>query len=349
MKTTATNKKLRVILSAIQSGALVPNPDFQRRLVWSSKHKNDFLRTVLNGYPFPEIYVAAGSVNPETAEGTEMLVDGQQRITTLFQYFKGSPELKLDDDVMSYAALKEDPEKLLAFLEYEVVVRDLGQVPKEQIIEVFKRINSTKYSLTAVEVHNARFEGAFKAFAENLAGSEFFERHRVFSAASIRRMGDLRFALTLAGTLLLTYFNRDDELESFLREYNDEFPHADWLSTRLDAAFAAVEAIELEPKSRAWSEVNLLPLLVEVDRAIREGGEVSGDALGRLRDFFDDLGALGDSASSLSTLGRYFAAQRYATADRGSRLRRGRIIKKVIDGLARPHWFDANEPSEDSA
>ena len=176
MKTTATNKKLRVILSAIQNKSLVPNPDFQRRLVWSTKHKNAFLRTVLEEYPFPEIYVAAGSVNPETAEGTEMLVDGQQRITTLYQYFKGSPDLKLEDDITPYGKLKELPERLLAFLEYEVVVRDLGQVSKEQIIEVFKRINSTKYSLNAVEIHNARFEGAFKAFAEELAAHEFFER-----------------------------------------------------------------------------------------------------------------------------------------------------------------------------
>lgn len=231
MKTTATNKKLRVILSAIQNKTLIPNPDFQRRLVWSSKHKNAFLRTVLEQYPFPEIYVAAGSVDPDTAEGTEMLVDGQQRITTLYQYFKGSEDLKLEKGIEPYSKLKEDEPRLLQFLEYEVVVRDLGQVSRDEIIEVFRRINSTKYSLNAVEVQNARFEGEFKAFSEWLSEHRFFEEHRVFTAKSAKRMGDLRFAMTLVIAMLSTYFNRDDELESYLEQYNDEFPHAESLKS----------------------------------------------------------------------------------------------------------------------
>src|ERR1039457_4032453 len=85
--TTATNKKLRILLTDIRDGKLIPRPEFQRRLVWTNKDKVKFLETVLEGYPFPEIYIAAGSIDPETGEGTEMLVDGQQRITTLFQYF----------------------------------------------------------------------------------------------------------------------------------------------------------------------------------------------------------------------------------------------------------------------
>lgn len=339
MKTTATNKKLRIILSAIQNGTLIPNPDFQRRLVWSTKHKNDFLRTVLGEYPFPEIYVAAGSVNPETAEGTEMLVDGQQRITTLYQYFKASPDLKLEDDVPSYNRLKEDPNKLRSFLEYEVVVRDLGQASMEEIKEVFQRINSTKYSLNAVEVHNARFEGAFKTFAEKVATKEFFERHRVFTAASVKRMGDLRFALTLVATMLSTYFNRDDELEMFLEKYNDEFPHEQDVDQRLEIIFELTEKINLDPSSRAWSEVNLLPLLSELDRAARKNaGMVSDDVLDRLRKFFEDLGSVAEKVPSTSVLGRYYAAQRYATADRNTRIRRGEILREVIAGLTPSEW-----------
>src|SRR5207302_5225363 len=95
MKTSATNRRLRVLLTAIRSGKLIPRPEFQRRLVWSNKHKAAFVETVLLNYPFPEIYVASGDVDRETGEGSEMLVDGQQRITTLYEYFTGSDSMTL--------------------------------------------------------------------------------------------------------------------------------------------------------------------------------------------------------------------------------------------------------------
>ena len=131
MRTTATNRKLRLLLTGIRDGSLIPNPAFQRRLVWTNKDKRSFLDTVLKAYPFPEIYIAAGSVNAQTGEGTEMLVDGQQRITTLYQYFTGAKELRLGRDIPPYKRLSE-PEKL-AFLDYEVVVRDLGSMSTNDI------------------------------------------------------------------------------------------------------------------------------------------------------------------------------------------------------------------------
>lgn len=78
MKTVGTNIKLRVLLTDIRDRKLIPRPEFQRRLVWSDKHKNAFIDTVLQGLPFPEIYVAAGDVDLTTGEGNQMLVDGQQ-------------------------------------------------------------------------------------------------------------------------------------------------------------------------------------------------------------------------------------------------------------------------------
>lgn len=127
MKTTATNRKVRELLTQLREGKLVPRPEFQRRLVWSNKDKSEFLDTVLNSYPFPEIYVAAGEVDVDSGEAKEMLVDGQQRITTLFQYFTGAPDLKLSKAVKPYVEL-EKPQKE-AFLQYDVVVRDMAKCP----------------------------------------------------------------------------------------------------------------------------------------------------------------------------------------------------------------------------
>ena len=79
----------------VKEGKLIPRPEFQRRLVWTRDDKNHFLDSILRGYPFPEIYFADGDVDLETGEGTQLLVDGLQRVSTITQYFSGDPELKL--------------------------------------------------------------------------------------------------------------------------------------------------------------------------------------------------------------------------------------------------------------
>ncbi len=75
------------------------------------------------------------------------------------------------------------------------MVRDLGKVGIEQIREVFRRINATRYDLNAMEIHNARYEGELKACVEELARRPFFEIHRIFSRTEVRRMQDTRFLL----------------------------------------------------------------------------------------------------------------------------------------------------------
>ena len=126
MQASTSIRRIHTLLESLRNETLIPDPEFQRRLVWSNKHKSAFIDTVLRGYPFPEIYIAAGEVDLVTGKGKEMLVDGQQRLTTLKQYFNASQDLELSNEITPYAALEEQEQR--AFLNYEVVVRDLGQM-----------------------------------------------------------------------------------------------------------------------------------------------------------------------------------------------------------------------------
>lgn len=329
MKTSATNRRVRVLLKAIKDSSLVPKPEFQRRLVWTNKHKQEFIRTVLMEYPFPEIYVAAGDVDPDTGEGQEMLVDGQQRLTTLFQYFSGSDDLKVGD-LRPYAALT--PDEKLAFLEYEVVVRDLGKKTIEEIKEVFTRINSTKYSLNAMEIHNARFDGAFKHFGEDLARHSFFEKNRVFKTNDVRRMGDLVFCLTLAITAMTTYFNRDDELEPFLEKYNDEFPDGDHVQAEIETALSFVDSCGFDAKCRVWRKAELLNALVEAHRAlVKEKLELNPATVGtELAKFYDRVDKASGEQDEAEQVSQYYKAAIQATNDRSNRIKRGQIVEEVM-------------------
>lgn len=328
MKTSATNRKLRVLLTAIKAGSLIPKPEFQRRLVWTNDDKLNFLQTVLQGYPFPEIYIAAGEVNSETGEGTEMLVDGQQRMTTLYQYFVGAELLKLKGLFPLYKDLSE--KQKIEFLEYEVVIRDLGNKTIEEIKEIFKRINSTKYSLNAMEIHNARFDGAFKKFAEEISQHTFFERNRIFTATDIKRMNDVVFSLTIIITALSNYFNRDDEFESFLTTYNDEFEYEDELRKELDNTFAFIEKLNLDDKSRGWKRADIFTLIVEAHRALfKSKVDINHQEVGQRLEIFyrlvDDRNYLPNQK-----INDYRKATLSATNDRGSRIARGETISDII-------------------
>lgn len=56
------------------------DPDFQRHTVWSPKQKSELIESILMGIPLPLIYVK------EDDKGVYIIVDGRQRLTTLFQF-----------------------------------------------------------------------------------------------------------------------------------------------------------------------------------------------------------------------------------------------------------------------
>jgi hypothetical protein len=330
MKTTATNRKIRELLTKLREGKLEPRPEFQRRLIWTNKDKCSFIVTVLLNYPFPEIYVAAGEVDVDTGEAKEMLVDGQQRVTTLFEYFIGSRDLKLGKTIRPYTELtKEEKEQ---FLQYDVVVRDLGKIEIAKIIEVFTRINATGYSLNAMEIHNARYEGEYKRYCEDLAHREFFETHRVFSTYDVRRMRDTRFALVLVTTILSTYFNRDDEIEAYLRQYNDEFPQEAETDRSITSVLGFIDELGLALESRAWQKADLFTLIVEVHRSlILEKQKLRTDQVREsLQKFFSAVEKTSESSSNDTNIARYYSAALQATNDRSSRVTRGEIIKGIL-------------------
>jgi hypothetical protein len=340
VKTTATNKRIRELLTEIRDGTLIPRPEFQRRLVWAMRHKNAFIQTVLEGYPFPEIYIAAGEVDLTTGVGSLMLVDGQQRLSTLYEYFHGSNELRVKD-VVPYEKLN-DKEKL-NFLEYEVVVRDLGSLDIEQIKEVFRRINSTAYALNAMEIENARYDGEFTALADELAQAPIFEETKFFSPTEIRRMLDMRFVLSLMVTMLSQYFNRDEEIESYLKRYNDEFSEYDALRRRFNAVISFIRDCRLEPSSRFWKKADFFTAFVELDyllniKKIPLDPRAVRIALNTLYAEVERVAAVERVAEGEQSVPpdaiRYARAALQATNDRSNRVTRGTAVRELLSRAA---------------
>jgi hypothetical protein len=333
-----SQRQVNDLVRDVDEGRLLPQPPFQRRSVWTPAVKDYFLETVFLGLPFPEIFIVTGQTDPTTRDRVDHLVDGQQRISTLREYLNGSDDIPYKR-VKRYTDLPPDDQK--QFLSYPVTVRDLRQVDETTVADIFSRINSTDYALKATERYNALFTGAFRTYCEKLAEHAFFRRHRTFSAADWKRMGDLTFSLTLVTTLLAGYFRREELLADYLARYNDEFPERERVDAMLYPAFEFIDACQFPPKCRVWKKTDLFTLLVESCFVIRMGkATLDPKAAGpRLLKFYnrvselyklDRAGEVGDSLKVDPNVLRYMKAATKATNDKYARADRAEVIAPLL-------------------
>lgn len=75
-----------------QSGYLRLSPDYQRDFVWSTEQQMRLVESVMARIPLPVFYLS------EESEDELLVVDGQQRLTTLFAFMEGwLPDSRYDD------------------------------------------------------------------------------------------------------------------------------------------------------------------------------------------------------------------------------------------------------------
>ena len=113
----ATNKSILELYQMMRDGSLVLQPSFQRKLVWNNKHKENFIQTILMGLPFPEIYLSDGEIDLENMKSKTLVVDGQQRMNTIYQYITNDEELVLKNTKRFNQLTEEEKQD---FLDYPV-------------------------------------------------------------------------------------------------------------------------------------------------------------------------------------------------------------------------------------
>lgn len=330
-------RRVSELIRDIEDGSLILKPAFQRRLVWTNIVKDHFLETVTLGLPFPEIFIATGEIDTRSMKRKNELVDGQQRISTLREYFQGSQDLVLTK-VVPYADLKE-PQKT-KFLDYKVAVRDLGSVTEEEVKDIFARINSTDYALKAMERLNAQFSGAYKQFCDDLSRDQFFDRHNVFSIPDFRRMRDLDFCVILTTTLLSTYYHRDALNKEYLKRYNDKFPQSAKLRKQIAATFEFIESCDFNKKCRVWKKTDLFTLIVELHAVLLKKAHLSPAIVqATLVDFYDQVDSMykmdgtdDDKAQKAPhpDVFRYLKAATKATNDKYARVDRAEVVARLL-------------------
>lgn len=282
IRPSVTNPTISQIYKEVADGLLILDPDFQRRFVWTQSHQEEFLDTILNGYPFPEIYVSKGEVDVAAMRTVRHVIDGQQRLTTIKNYIDG----KFDKPLLmvkSYQDLSEDQKG--DFLSYEIVVRDLGRIDDVTVREIFRRINLTKFKLDNVEIHNAVYDGEFIQTAKSIVDEADLSLFGVFKETEFTRMADLHFILLVMATLETGgYFSQDKEVEPCVEKFNEEYSNREKAKARILNALKVVENLQLPFDSMWFRKSNFFTLISELSL---NPEKIPGDLKARLEDLED--------------------------------------------------------------
>lgn len=348
--------KVLELYNKIDSGQLSPSPNFQRKLVWKKQHKFEFIKTILMNLPFPEVYIASTELDVDTLQTKEVVVDGQQRLTTIVDYIKGTGDFSEQKKITPFSELERDEKR--EFLNYPVSVKDLKDIGMNEIKEIFQRINSTYYSLNSNETLNAQYgDGEFAIFAKQLVDEKlnvddtitdvivptekrnlitsFFESYKIFKENDIKRMFDSQFIMLLASTILeQKYFGRNTKIDSYLELYNAEFKQYSDVVEKLLNSIKIIEQLKLPKESYWFNKANLFTLIIEFQNLNFD--EINFEQLEyNLLDMEEKFSIYFDgNEDDIKLLSsdeiKYFEVARQGSHELASRDHRGKIIREII-------------------
>lgn len=300
------------LVNDIRNERLVPDAYFQRNLVWRGVHKEEFIKTILLGYPFPEIFISQGKVDVEHMSAVSCLVDGQQRLNAIMEYIDGS----FDVDGRSYQELTEDEKS--DFLRYEIAVIELNLTNDDpKVLEIFKRINRTSNSLTSIEKLASEYAASdFLLVARHFCGQidlskhlendirenpnvpeEFFEWARtckvskltqlitkkgIFTQQELSRKVQLMHLLNIMSSVLVGFYSRNEKAINNLNDFAIDFPQKSELALWLEDAASIILKLKLKASSYFYNKANFFTLMVAIAETQKYGATINPERLSQL-------------------------------------------------------------------
>jgi hypothetical protein len=334
------------------NGLLELSPDFQRRSVWSDKAKSYLIDTVLRGKPMPKIIITQ---KLEGAKHKRVVVDGQQRLRAILSYynddFKISKAHNKELSKYSYQTLPDGLDR--EFLKYELGVDLLFDVPYEDLLDIFARINSYTSKLEPQEIFNARYLGYFKQIVYKLGYRyvNFFIDSGILTKAKVTRMGEAELAADLFISLL-DGVQTNKGIENFYKQYEDVAGNLETIERHFDKVMSYIGSIYKaeELKTTNFSRIHLFYSLFTAighllyglkgpDKKLKK--TISEKSTGKMRVALDNVSAYFDEVSTNiddptypKSIKDFINASRRGTTDTSARiLRTNYLCKKMIEAL----------------
>lgn len=320
------------------------DPPYQRRSVWNQRYREDFIETVLLGYPAPSLFLYEDI--SEDGSTRYAVVDGKQRLTAIFDFAddrfptRDEPSVKLPTALRGKYLSDLEADTKRPFWGYEFTVEYLPSTDEALLNEVFDRINRNVAKLTRQELRHARYNGVFASAVEGLEG-EMRELLGVtfprIVESSRRQMKDVEFVANLA--LLVDRGPEaisQDELDQIYSDRDDDWEGQSTVAERFRSALRYIaELLQAEPdiaSTRLRNQGDFYALVGAID-GLGETSELpeAAEAAPRLLDFATTVGDSTEMPSNEDAR-RYYEAARSAANDAKQRQTRIEILRKVIAG-----------------
>jgi hypothetical protein len=188
-------------------------PEYQRNSVWDDSDRSAFVESILLGFPIPFLFFC------EREDGTIEIVDGVQRITTLYSFltdhFVLSKLTKLSAlNGFKFSDLSDATKRKFENKSLRIVLLE-GDTPVEFRQDLFSRVNKSGRKINPSEFRRGTFPGRLTQFIEKCSENEQFKKLCPLNEQKIRRYA--RFELVLRFFAFVnTYKDFKHEVAPFL-------------------------------------------------------------------------------------------------------------------------------------
>lgn len=301
---------------------------FQRSFVWKRPQMDRFIESLLLGFPIPGIMLV------QQLDRRYLVLDGQQRLTTLASFYRGIHEktefalrnVSLEFQGLTYDTLNPEQRRQLdnTFIQATIVKTDGSSDSLDAVYQVFERLNSGGTQLTPHEIRVALYAGPFVDFLSSLNANPAW---RELYGRPSPRLRDQELVLRIVALFVASATYRRP-LKKFLNDFMSEHRQLDRLQVENVRTLFEMASEKLQEAAgrgalrpggtqinAAYTEAIFVGLMHRLEQAEIEVSEVEA----ALRDLERDTG-LAKSISS-GTAEEESVRNRLAVASRQFQLR----------------------------
>ncbi|MCY9669053.1 DUF262 domain-containing protein [Paenibacillus alginolyticus] len=308
------------------------SPEFQRQFVWDMKRASLFIDSLLIGLPVPSIILGKSKESEYF-----VVIDGQQRLKTIYYYLKGFFFQNNNESVFRLKNLEGRSWNNLTFEELEdvhkrrlrnavistTIIEDIDTRP-DVVHDLFHRLNTGGMPLTDQEVRNCFYAGEFVHLLNDLNNDNQKWKILIGKPNGDKRLRDVEMLLRYFA-LLFNSENYTSPMRNFLSDFlgnhqNDK----EFLRKITDIFNETVEIIYNEIGFNAFKKYNRInksicdSLMVAVSKVIMNKGNFGNIRNNYLRLLEDDgytLNIIERTSTDINVRSRLYLAEKYIAGE----------------------------------
>ena len=207
------SRTIHDVLRRIMQEQFIMDPDFQRDFIWTPAEQSKLIESVLMRIPLPVFYIA------ENEDGTMVVVDGLQRLSTFRNFVEGKLRLRLPHqpqlDEKRFGELENKLQNRIEDCNLTLYVID-AKAHERARLDIFERVNSG-VPLTRQQMRNSLYMGPGTRFLREEAENCLFLK-ATGSSLNRRQMRDREFINRFCAFELLSLEDYRGDMDLFLAQ-----------------------------------------------------------------------------------------------------------------------------------